>query len=146
MILNKKVGQLRAHATQTHHSATADKKQYLHVIAGLLQQIKRDSLLDIRVLQILRLINNHQIFFETQESISFLGKKLLVLACSFLDVYVKQKRLNFSMFTAAMTKLREVGDVVKTSSLGRKATVLGVDPCNMKLKLKLKFTEIGVEW
>lgn len=144
MVLNKKVGQLRAHATQTLHSATADKKQYLHVIAGLLQQIKRDSLLDIRVLQILRLINNHQIFFETQESISFLGKKLLVLACSFLDVYVKQKRLNFSMFTAAMTKLREVGDVVKTSSLGRKATVLGVDPCNMKLKLK--FTEIGVEW
>jgi len=112
------------------------------VIASLLQQIKRDSLLDIRVLQILRLINNHQIFFDTQESTSFLGKKLLVLACSFLDVYVKQKRLNFSMFTAAMTKLREVGDVVKTSSLGRKATVLGVaDPCNMKLKLKLKWQE-----
>jgi fructose-specific component phosphotransferase system IIB-like protein len=27
MVLNKQVGQLRAHATQTLHSATADKKQ-----------------------------------------------------------------------------------------------------------------------
>ncbi|KAJ6867905.1 hypothetical protein NC651_033060 [Populus alba x Populus x berolinensis] len=48
------------------------------------------------------------------------------------------------MFTAVITKLPAVGDVVKISSLGRKATVLGVDPCNMKLKLK--FTETGVEW
>ena len=110
----------------------------------LQQRIKMDSLLEIWGLQLLRLINNHQVFFETQESTSFLGKKLLVLACSFLDVYVKQKRLNFSMFTAVITKLPEVGDVVKISSLGRKATVVGVDPCNMKLKLK--FNETGVEW
>ena len=58
------------------------------------------------------------------------------------------------MFTAAMTKLPEVGDVVKISSPGWKATVLRVDPSKEEIvvqagnmmKLKLRFTEIGVEW
>lgn len=62
------------------------------------------------------------------------------------------KSLKFSMFTAAMTELPEVGDTVQVSSLGRKATVLRVDRSKEEIlvqagnmKLKLKLAEIGVK-
>ncbi|KAJ6887646.1 hypothetical protein NC652_028799 [Populus alba x Populus x berolinensis] len=121
-ILHKKVRQLRAHATQTFQP-TADQKQLSTSDSQFTAEAKNGR--------------------PTESmSTSVVG----------INKQPSAKSLKFSMFTAAMTELPEVGDMVQVSSLGRKATVLRVDRSKEEIlvqagnmKLKLKLAEIGVK-
>lgn len=150
-ILHKKVRQLRASAIQHLQPTTADKSK--HKAASINSQHSTidnsESSAADRNMPSVDSVKQTPSGTFCQKSSSHLSNKKMFSKCEnhhLLILKILTKWVHLPIHLSGKPELPKVGDVVNVSSLGRKGTVLRVDPFkeeilvqagNMKLKVKL---------